>query len=69
MKNVKNVMIPARGPQSMHAMLSVLGYLCCAIHAIYAMLSSPYYLCCAKNMHVAMLPPLCARHLWTMRAL
>ena len=33
------------------------------------MLSSPYYLCCAIYMHVTMLPPLCARHLWTMRAL
>ena len=46
--------------------LCMLCYLC---DAIYAMLSSPYYLCCAIYMHVTMLPPLCVRHLWTMRAL
>ena len=47
----------------------MLCYLWCAIYAIYAMLFSPYYLCCAIYMHVTLLPRLCARHLWTMRAL
>ena len=37
-------MIPARGPQTMHAMLSVLGYLCYAISDVRSMQSTLCYL-------------------------